>query len=31
MSTEALEVRCVVEARNMLGEVPVWDVAEKAL
>lgn len=25
------EIRCVVEARNRLGEVPVWDVAEQAL
>lgn len=25
------EVRCVVDARNRLGEVPVWDAEEKAL
>lgn len=28
MSTEAV---CVVDAKNKLGEVPVWDVAEQAL
>ncbi|MCW6510779.1 SMP-30/gluconolactonase/LRE family protein [Lichenifustis flavocetrariae] len=31
MSAETSEVRCVVDARNKLGEVPVWDVAEQAL
>lgn len=25
------KLRCIVEARNKLGEVPVWDVAEQAL
>jgi len=25
------QVHCVVEARNTLGEVPVWDIAEQAL
>jgi L-arabinonolactonase len=24
-------VACVVDSRNKLGEVPVWDVAEQAL
>ncbi len=24
-------VTCVVDAKNRLGEVPVWDVAEQAL
>jgi sugar lactone lactonase YvrE len=28
MSTE---VHCVVDARNKLGEVPVWDIAEQAI
>jgi len=23
------QVHCVVEARNTLGEVPVWDIAEQ--
>lgn len=27
----AAEVVCVVDAKNKLGEVPVWDVAEQAL
>ena len=31
MSPETPAVRCVVDARNTLGEVPVWDVAEQAL
>lgn len=26
-----MSVRCVVEAKNRLGEVPVWDVREQAL
>jgi sugar lactone lactonase YvrE len=26
-----VDIACVVEARNTLGEVPVWDVAEQAL
>ena len=26
-----MNVICVVDARNRLGEVPVWDVAEQAL
>ena len=26
-----MSVTCVVDARNKLGEVPVWDVAEQAL
>ena len=30
-ANEAAAVACVVDARNKLGEVPVWDVREQAL